>query len=123
LRTSGRHRELTRAQSAAYPFTRLRADGDWVLSQNVQMDIVVPLASNHVTGRLEPSVESALRDDPALIPRGGECGARPRAGTEPAGGTSSSRVRFTWARRKAKAQGEGERGRRRHQVLRPRQTV
>ena len=32
------------------------------------MDLVGPLASNHVTGRLEPSVESALRDDPALIP-------------------------------------------------------
>jgi putative restriction endonuclease len=58
----------SRAQSAAYPFTRLRADGVWVLNQDVQMDLVGPLASNHVTGRLEPSVESALRDDPALIP-------------------------------------------------------
>ncbi len=58
----------SRAQSAAYPFTRLRADGVWVLNQDVQMDLVGPLASSHVTGRLEPSVESALRDDPALIP-------------------------------------------------------
>jgi len=56
-----------RAQSAAYPFTRLRADGVWVLNQDVQMDLVGPLASKHVSGRLEPSVESALRDDPGLI--------------------------------------------------------
>ena len=57
----------SRAQSAAYPFTRLHADGVWVLNQDVQMDLVGPLASKHVTGRLEPSVESALRGDPALI--------------------------------------------------------
>lgn len=56
-----------RAQSAAYPFTRLRADGVWVLDQDVQMDLVGPLASRLVTGRLESSVESALRDDPVLI--------------------------------------------------------
>ena len=56
-----------RAQSAAYPFTRLRADGVWVLDQDVRMDLVGPLASRHVTGRLESSVESALRNDPALI--------------------------------------------------------
>ena len=31
------------------------------------MDLVGPLASRHVTGRLESSVESALRNDPALI--------------------------------------------------------
>lgn len=40
-----------RAQSAAYPFTRLRADGVWVLDQDVQMDLVGPLAREHVTGR------------------------------------------------------------------------
>jgi len=57
----------SRAQSAAYPFTRLRADGVWVLNRDVQMDLVGPLASRQVTGRLEPSVESALRSDPALI--------------------------------------------------------
>jgi putative restriction endonuclease len=56
-----------RAQSAAYPFTRLRADGVWVLDQDVQMDLVGPLASRLVTGRFESSVESALRDDPVLI--------------------------------------------------------
>jgi putative restriction endonuclease len=57
----------SRAQSAAYPFTGLRADGVWVLSQDVQMDLVGPLVSEHVTGRLEPAVEAALRGDPALI--------------------------------------------------------
>lgn len=31
------------------------------------MDLVGPLASQHVSGRLAPSVESALRDDPALV--------------------------------------------------------
>jgi putative restriction endonuclease len=55
-----------RAQSAAYPFTRLRSDGVWVLDQDVQMDRVGPLADGHVTGQFEPSVESALRADPAL---------------------------------------------------------
>jgi len=56
-----------RAQSAAYPFTRLRADGVWVLDQDVQMDLVRPLAEQHVTGRFEASVESALLARPALI--------------------------------------------------------
>jgi putative restriction endonuclease len=55
-----------RAQSAAYPFTRLRSDGVWILDQDVQMDRVGPLADRHVTGQFEPSVESALRADPAL---------------------------------------------------------
>ena len=56
-----------RAQSAAYPFTRLRADGVWVLDHDVQMDLVGPLAREQVTGHLEPSVESALLAEPALI--------------------------------------------------------
>ena len=34
-----------RAQSAAYPFTRLRTDGVWILDQDVQMDLVGPLAA------------------------------------------------------------------------------
>src|SRR6266487_3764411 len=55
-----------RAQNAAYPFTRLRADGVWVLDADVQMDLVRPLAERHVVGRFEPSIESALRADPAL---------------------------------------------------------
>jgi putative restriction endonuclease len=57
----------SRAQSAAYPFTRLRADGVWVLDQDVQMDLVGPLADQHVVGQFEPSVEAALRADPALV--------------------------------------------------------
>lgn len=55
-----------RAQSAAYPFTRLRSDGVWVLDQDVQMDRVGPLADLQVVGRLEPSVESILHAEPAL---------------------------------------------------------
>ena len=52
-----------RAQSAAYPFTRLRADGIWVLDADVPMDLVRPLVSRQVTGRFEDSVETALRAD------------------------------------------------------------
>jgi putative restriction endonuclease len=55
-----------RAQSAAYPYTRLRADGVWVLDQDVQMDLVGPLSDQQVVGRFEASVESALLADPAL---------------------------------------------------------
>jgi putative restriction endonuclease len=56
-----------RAQSAAFPFTRLRADKVWVLDRDVQMDLVGPLADGHVTGRFEASVEAALTARPALI--------------------------------------------------------
>ncbi len=55
-----------RAQSAAYPFTRLRADGVWTLDRDVPMDTVGPLREG-VTGRLEASLEQALRDRPELI--------------------------------------------------------
>ena len=55
-----------RAQSAAYPFTRLRADGVWVLDRDVPMDLVGPLADQGVAGRFDPEVEGALRADPAL---------------------------------------------------------
>lgn len=55
------------AQSAAFPFTRLRADGVWMLDADVQMDLVRPLAERHVTGRLVPSLEAALRADPVLV--------------------------------------------------------
>ncbi len=57
----------SRAQSAAYPFTRLRADGVWVLDHDVQMDLVGPLADQHVVGRFDASVEAELRADPALV--------------------------------------------------------
>ncbi|HUZ25349.1 MAG TPA: HNH endonuclease, partial [Streptosporangiaceae bacterium] len=56
-----------RAQSAAYPFTRLRADGIWVLDRDVPMDLIRPLAGQPVTGRFEESVETALRADPSLV--------------------------------------------------------
>ena len=55
-----------RAQSAAYPFTRLRADGVWTLDRDVPMDNVGPLRAG-VTGRLEASLEHALRDRPELL--------------------------------------------------------
>ena len=55
------------AQSAAYPFTRLRADGVWGLDRDVPMDLVGPLAGQHVAGRFKRSVEDALRADPALV--------------------------------------------------------
>lgn len=59
--------KTSRVQSAAYPFTRLRTDGVWVLDHNVQMDLVGPLVRKQVTGQLEPSVEAELRAEPALI--------------------------------------------------------
>ncbi|MDP9462035.1 MAG: HNH endonuclease, partial [Actinomycetota bacterium] len=55
-----------RAQSAAYPFTRLRADGVWTLDRDVPMDTVNPLRDG-VTGRLEASLEAALKDRPELL--------------------------------------------------------
>ncbi|HEX6339825.1 MAG TPA: HNH endonuclease [Umezawaea sp.] len=50
------------AQSAAYPFTRLRSDGIWTLDRDVPMDRVRPLAAGAVVGRLEPLLEEALRN-------------------------------------------------------------
>jgi putative restriction endonuclease len=55
-----------RAQSAAYPFTRLRADGVWTLDRDVPMDNVGPLREG-VTGRLDAALEAALRDRPELL--------------------------------------------------------
>lgn len=53
-------------QRAAYPYTRLRADGVWLLDRDVSMDSVGELNAAPVTGRFEPSLEAALREDPAL---------------------------------------------------------
>jgi putative restriction endonuclease len=50
----------SRRQSAAYPFTRLRADGVWTLSRDVPMDSIGPLDAAPITGRLEASLERAL---------------------------------------------------------------
>jgi putative restriction endonuclease len=56
-----------RAQSAAYPFTRLRADGIWTLDSDVPMDRVGALKAG-VSGQFEASLERALRERSALIP-------------------------------------------------------
>jgi putative restriction endonuclease len=56
-----------RAQSAAYPFTRLRSDGIWVLDHDVPMDKIGPLAAEPTTGRFAPAVEKVLTDDPGLV--------------------------------------------------------
>ncbi len=55
-----------RAQSAAYPFTRLRADSVWVLDRDVDDDKVGPLRAG-VTGRFEATLEQRLAKDPALV--------------------------------------------------------
>lgn len=57
----------SRVQSAAYPFTRLRSDGIWVLDRDVPMDTVGPLTTRAVTGRLTREIETALADDPELL--------------------------------------------------------
>lgn len=56
-----------RAQKAAYPFTRMRADGVWVLDTDVPMDLVRPLAEGNVTGSLPSPLEAALLANPALL--------------------------------------------------------
>ena len=55
-------------QSAAYPFTRLRSDGVWLLDHEVSMDLVGPLDELNPTGRLAPDLEEALRE-PGLLER------------------------------------------------------
>ena len=54
------------AQSAAYPFTRLRSDNIWLLDHDVPMDRVGPLHELQVVGQFSRSVEDALRDRSAL---------------------------------------------------------
>lgn len=56
-----------RAQSAAYPFTRLRRDDIWLIDADVPDDNLTPLRERRVTGRLEPRLESALRAKPHLV--------------------------------------------------------
>lgn len=56
-----------RAQSAAYPFTRLRNDHVWTLDRPVENDLVRPLREHDVTGRLELGLEASLREDPSLL--------------------------------------------------------
>ncbi|XTZ18474.1 phosphorothioated DNA-binding restriction endonuclease [Micromonospora echinospora] len=56
-----------RTQSAAYPFTRLRTDGVWLLDRDVPMDLIRPLTERDPSGRLVPELEAALRRDRALL--------------------------------------------------------
>jgi putative restriction endonuclease len=56
-----------RAQSAAYPFTRLRRDDIWLIDADVPDDNLTPLRERHVTGRLDARLESALRSRPRLL--------------------------------------------------------
>ena len=56
-----------RAQSAAYPFTRLRRDDIWHIDADVPDDSLTPLRERRATGRLDPGLEEALRTNPALL--------------------------------------------------------
>lgn len=56
-----------RAQSAAYPFTRLRRDGVWALDRDVPDDNLRPLRDGDVTGHLQPGLEAVLRQRPELV--------------------------------------------------------
>jgi putative restriction endonuclease len=55
------------AASAAYPFTRLRADGIWRLSREVPNDNVGPLRSSPITGSFTSEVESVLAASPQAV--------------------------------------------------------
>lgn len=61
----GRPTTTPRSQSAAYPFTRLRADGVWQLDADVPMDAVTPLREQNVTGSFATEVEAELLAHPA----------------------------------------------------------
>lgn len=50
------------ATSAAYPFTRLRADGVWQLSRDVPNDNVGPLRSAPIEGSFTPQIEQVLTE-------------------------------------------------------------
>lgn len=55
--------KTSRPQSAAYPFTRLRADGVWHLSADVPDDKLKSLRQEGVYGRLDSAIEQALLAD------------------------------------------------------------
>ena len=55
-------------QRAAYPFTRLRSDGVWELSDDVPMDTLSGLRSGGISGHLTSAIERELLADPARIP-------------------------------------------------------
>ena len=60
----GRPSTTGRAQSAAYPFTRLRADGVWRLDAEVPMDNVGPLRAAQPSGRFSDDIEHELQRHP-----------------------------------------------------------
>lgn len=55
--------------SAAYPFTRLRADGVWQLSRSVPDDNVGPLREAPISGHFTPDIETYLRNSPDELAR------------------------------------------------------
>jgi putative restriction endonuclease len=59
--------KTARAQSAAYPFTRLRRDDIWSIDATVPDDNLTPLREHRVTGRLDERLELALRANPGLL--------------------------------------------------------
>ncbi len=61
----GRPSTTGRAQSAAYPFTRLRSDGVWELDAEVPMDRVGPLQAHDVTGHFTAEIEVELAAHPS----------------------------------------------------------
>lgn len=59
--------KTARAQSAAYPFTRLRRDDIWLIDADVPDDNLTPLRERRVTGRLNERLETILRAKPGLL--------------------------------------------------------
>ncbi|GAA1408573.1 phosphorothioated DNA-binding restriction endonuclease [Catellatospora coxensis] len=57
----------SRVQGAAYPFTRLRTDGIWILDHDVPMDTITPLNATDAVGQFTADLESLLRSDPGLV--------------------------------------------------------
>lgn len=55
------------ATAVAYPFTRLRADGVWLLSREVPDDKVGPLRESPIEGCFTPDIESELRASPLKL--------------------------------------------------------
>ena len=53
--------------SAAYPFTRLRADGVWQLTRDVPDDNVGPLRESPIEGSFTSEIEASLRRSPSEI--------------------------------------------------------
>ena len=57
----------TGAPSAAYPFTRLRADGVWELSRDVANDNVGPLRAEPIEGHFPADIEATLVATPSAV--------------------------------------------------------